>query len=140
MSTFHHQRLIAAAPAQIFAAMADPARLARWWGPAGFRNTFQHFDFAAGGRWQFVMHGPDGQDYPNESTFLEITPTLVHLRHVCAPYFELRIELQATAGGTLVDWRQVFDDPQVAAAVKSIVEPANEQNLDRLAAEVAGTV
>lgn len=137
MTIFHHQRQIPATPAQIHAAMADPARLARWWGPAGFRNTFQQFDFREGGRWQFVMHGPDGRDYPNESEFVEITPTLVRLRHVCAPFFELRIGLTATAGGTLVDWRQTFDDPQVAAAVRAIVEPANEQNLDRLAAEVA---
>jgi hypothetical protein len=31
----------------------------------------------------------------------------------------------------------VFDNPEVAAAVRHIVEPANEQNLARLAAEVA---
>lgn len=136
MTSFHHQRLLPAAPAQVFAAIADPARLARWWGPAGFRNSFQQFDFRVGGRWQFTMHGPDGTDYPNESEFLHIAPELVKLRHVCAPFFELSIELQPRGQGTLVDWLQVFDDPQVAAAVRSIVEPANEQNLDRLAAEL----
>ncbi len=137
MTSFHHQRLIPATPAQVFAAIADPARLARWWGPAGFRNSFQHFDFRVGGRWQFTMHGPDGRDYPNESAFLHIAPDLVKLRHVCAPFFELSIGLQPQGQGTLVDWLQVFDDPQVATAVRAIVEPANEQNLDRLAAELA---
>ena len=83
------------------------------------------------------MHGPDGRDYPNESEFLHIAPDLVKLRHVCAPFFELSIALRPQARGTLVDWLQVFDDPQVAAAVRAIVEPANEQNLDRLAAELA---
>ena len=33
-------------------------------------------------------------------------------------------------------WTQVFDDPAVAKTVRPIVEPANEQNLDRLAAAV----
>jgi hypothetical protein len=36
----------------------------------------------------------------------------------------------------LVEWVQAFDSPEVAAAVRHIVEPANEQNLDRLTAEV----
>lgn len=25
-----------------------------------------------GGQWRFVMRGPDGTDYPNESVFLEM--------------------------------------------------------------------
>ena len=137
MTHFHHQRELPATPEQVFDAIADPARLARWWGPAGFRNSFHHFDFRVGGRWQFTMHGPDGQDYPNESEFLAITPSLVRLRHVCAPFFELSIALEPCPGGTRVDWLQVFDDPAVAAAVRPIVEPANEQNLDRLSAELA---
>jgi uncharacterized protein YndB with AHSA1/START domain len=41
--------------------------LSRWWGPAGFTNTFEVCEFKKGGRWSFVMHGPDGRNYPNES-------------------------------------------------------------------------
>jgi hypothetical protein len=44
--------------------------------------------------------------------------------------------LEGTSAGTLVTWEQVFDDPAVANAIRHIVEPANEQNLDRLTAEV----
>ena len=40
------------------------------------------------------------------------------------------------ATGTRVHWSQVFEDADVAAAVAHIVEPANEENLTRLAAEV----
>jgi hypothetical protein len=40
--------------------------------------------------------------------------------------------LTAVNAGTHLQWQQVFDDPQIAQAVKAIVEPANEQNLDRL--------
>jgi hypothetical protein len=32
-----------------------------------------------------------------------------------------------------------FDDPAEAARIRPVVEPANEQNLDRLAALLSGT-
>jgi len=137
-SSFQHRRCLTATPGAVFAAIADPARLARWWGPAGFTNTFQAFTFQTGGRWTFTMHGPDGQDYANEAVFAEIVPDArVRIRHTCPPLFDLTITLHATPAGTEVSWVQQFDDPAVAAAVRHIVEPANEQNLDRLAAELA---
>jgi hypothetical protein len=36
-----------------------------------------------------------------------------------------------------LQWQQVFDDAQIAQAVKAIVELANEQNLDRLSRVLA---
>ncbi|MES2508405.1 MAG: SRPBCC family protein [Pseudomonadota bacterium] len=138
MTTFKTSRVFAATPEAVYAAFAAPERLARWWGPDGFRNTFETFDFKPGGLWRFTMHGPNGADYPNESTFVTLEPdrTIV-LRHTNQPHFQLTIGLEATAGGTLVTWAQAFDDSDVAARVKHIVEPANEQNLDRWEAEVA---
>jgi uncharacterized protein YndB with AHSA1/START domain len=137
-TTFTHQRLIAATPTQVFAAMADAQRLARWWGPDGFTNTFSVFEFKAGGAWHFTMHGPDGTNYPNESELTEIVPNRrCVVRHVVAPLFTLAIDLHAEGEGTRVEWRQTFDEDKVAEAVRHIVEPANEQNLSRLAREVA---
>jgi uncharacterized protein YndB with AHSA1/START domain len=146
MTTFQTSRDIPADPAAVFAAIAVPERLARWWGPDGFRNTFETFDFKPGGIWQFTMHGPDGSSYPNLSRFVGIEPERrVVIDHVCEPFFRLTVELlpmgtpsaAGKATSTLVRWTQVFDNPEVAAAVRHIVEPANEQNLARLAAEVA---
>jgi uncharacterized protein YndB with AHSA1/START domain len=133
-TTFAHERLIDASPEAVFAAIEDPARLAVWWGPDGFTNTFSVFEFQAGGRWTFTMHGPDGAHYPNQSEFTEVVPgRRVVVRHLSLPHFSLSIDLQAQGEGTRVEWRQVFDDDQTAAAVRHIVEPANEQNLARLA-------
>jgi uncharacterized protein YndB with AHSA1/START domain len=53
-------------------AMTDPKHLVQWWGPNGFTTTIQEMDFRRGGKWTLVMHGPDGTDYPNFSTFQEI--------------------------------------------------------------------
>lgn len=60
MYTFSNSRVLTAAPEDVFAAMADPQRLARWWGPAGFCNEFEVCEFCEGGRWVFTMVGPDG--------------------------------------------------------------------------------
>lgn len=137
MAPFNTSCDIPAPAAQVFAAMANPERLARWWGPAGFTNTFHVCEFTPGGRWSFTMHGPDGSQYPNECVFAEIdAPSRLVIRHVCVPLFGLAITLTPSATGTTVAWEQVFDNADVARQVAHIVEPANEQNLDRLTAEV----
>ncbi len=38
----------------VFNAWEDPQLLAKWWWPTGFTNTFQEFEFRAGGKWIFV--------------------------------------------------------------------------------------
>ncbi len=138
MSTFTSTRNLDATPAAVFAAIGDPARLAKWWGPDGFSNRFEVFEFRPGGKWVFDMIGPDGRVYPNESVFDEIeADRRVVIRHVCLPHFTLTITLEPTPGGTQVHWQQVFADAAVADAIRHIVAPANEQNLDRLVVEVS---
>ena len=84
------------------------------------------------------MHGPDGTNYPNESEFIEIIPNeKVELRHICEPFFTLTIQIEETENGSNVSWVQEFDSEEVAGRVAHIVIPANEQNLDRLAAEIS---
>lgn len=137
MTTFNTSREIPARVEDVFAAISDPQRLARWWGPAGFTNTFSVCEFENGGRWSFIMHGPDGRNYPNENVFAEIeAPRKVIVRHVVEPLFRLTIVLAPSAAGTVVSWSQAFESAEVASRVESIVVPANEQNLDRLSAEV----
>ena len=123
---------------QVFRAIAEPERLARWWGPAGFRNTFDRFEFRPGGEWTFTMHGPDGKDYPNQSRFESIDPPRgLVLRHVNAPHFRLHMALTEEGGGTRLHWRQVFDDARVREQLAPVCVPSNEQNFDRLEAELA---
>jgi len=137
MSVFRHSRNIPASPESVFAAIQDPARLARWWGPDGFTNTFQAFEFREGGAWLFTMHGPDGTEYPNQSEFLEIVPNrLVRIQHLNLPRFELAIALETSATGTLVSWVGVLENHEFAENMRQFLETANEQNLDRLALEV----
>lgn len=131
--TMRTSRILPFSPSAIFAAFARPELLAQWWGPEGFTNTFEVFEFKPGGKWQFVMHGPDGKRYLNESVFAQLEPnSKVVIEHVCTPLFILAIQLIPVENGTQINWEQVFADEATAQAVKNIVEPANEQNLDRL--------
>jgi uncharacterized protein YndB with AHSA1/START domain len=140
--SFRTSREIAADPSKVFAGFKDPARLAAWWGPAGFTNSFDVCEFKPGGLWSYVMHGPDGKAYRNESVFREIEPDRrIVVEHVSLPKYVLTVILQPTPdGGTLVEWDQAFEKPKVADAIAHIVVPANEQNLDRLFAEVMRTL
>jgi uncharacterized protein YndB with AHSA1/START domain/GNAT superfamily N-acetyltransferase len=136
--TFRTQRTLPFAPQAVYAAFEVPQRLAAWWGPEGFSNTFETFDFAVGGAWRFVMHGPDGRSYPNRNVFQALEPARrVVIRHDGPPYFTLTVLLAPADGGTRVQWEQVFDDAATAQAVAPVVVPANEQNLDRLARVLA---
>ena len=138
--TMRTSRTLPFSPTTVYGAFASPDLLARWWGPDGFSNTFELFEFKVGGKWKFIMHGPDGQNYPNESVFAQLElGSKVVIEHVCVPYFTLTVILVPVSGGTLVSWEQVFVDAKTAQAVKHIVEPANEQNLDRMTRVLATT-
>jgi uncharacterized protein YndB with AHSA1/START domain len=132
-STFHTERTLPFSPQAVYNAFASAEVLATWWGPDGFTNEFETFEFQVGGRWTFVMVGPDGACYPNQNVFTELDPaSRVVIRHDGQPFFTLTVQLTQVTDGTHLQWQQVFDDVQIAQAVKAMVEPANEQNLNRL--------
>ncbi len=131
---------IAASAEQVYAAMSNPARVARWWGPDGFTNTIHQFDFRPGGTWLLTMHGPDGKDYPNESRFTRLAASrLFEIEHLSGHHFILTIDLRPSGHGTQVQWRQAFDTVEHYERIAQFVALANEQNLQRLAAEVLGS-
>ena len=137
MKTFETTRDIKASIKDVFAAFTDAERLARWWGPNGFTNTFHVCEFETGGRWIYTMHSSHGGNPENESIFeLVDAPRKVVIRHISIPVYTLTIELISSDMGTTIKWTQIFDDEAVANRIAKVVIPANEQNLDRLTAEV----
>jgi uncharacterized protein YndB with AHSA1/START domain len=56
----------------VFEAWVNPKHIIHWWGPTGFTNTFHEMDVKPGGVWRFIMHGPDGKDYPNRIVFKKV--------------------------------------------------------------------
>lgn len=132
-AVIHTERVLPAHPRKVFVAFEQPELLALWWGPKGFTNTFEQFEFVPGGKWVFVMHGPNGANYANESVFREIQPdTRIVIEHVVNPWFRLTVTLTARGDETHLAWDQEFESPEVAAKMRPLGETANEQVLDRL--------
>ena len=131
-------RVIDAPRELVFKAWTDPEHLAQWWGPKGFTNTFQEFDMRPGGAWRFVMHGPDGVDYKNKSVFVEIVrPERIVFKHVSGPQFQVTATFTEQAGKSRLIFRMLFDTAAECAKVMGFAVEANEQNFDRLEAQLA---
>jgi uncharacterized protein YndB with AHSA1/START domain len=133
-----NQRVIPFTQEETFQAYANPDRLARWWGPNGFTNTFEVFEFQQGGNWKFVMRGPDGKSYDNECVFRTISPhQRIVIEHTCAPHFVLTVTLdKVSAQETRIFWRQRFDTPEIRDNLAKLCQGFNEQNFDRMVAEL----
>jgi uncharacterized protein YndB with AHSA1/START domain len=126
-------RLLSTPVNTVWKAITTPELLAQWWGPDGFTNTFEHIEIKPDGAWNFVMRGPDGSHFKNESTFEEvIDQERIVIRHISHPKFRLTISLTENESKTLVDWIMVFDNASDLERARAIVIPANEQNLNRL--------
>lgn len=113
-----------------------------WWGPDGFSTTTHAIDVRTGGTWVYIMHGPDGQDYPNAMTFLDIVPhERIAYRHGASlspdpeADFETVITLEESDGGTRVTLTSTFSNDatrdRVARAFGAV--EGGRQHLENLA-------
>jgi uncharacterized protein YndB with AHSA1/START domain len=127
----------------VFEAFTDVRHLSRWWGPTGFTTTTRAFAFREGGAWDFVMHGPDGSDYPSWITWYEITPAeriaLMHGESAQDPdAFETILTFADHGETTEITMRTVF--PTAALRDRAVEEyhavEGGSQTLDSLAAYV----
>lgn len=140
-NTITTTRTINASPEQVFKAWTHPHYLAKWWGPKDFKNTFQKFDLRPGGEWNFIMHGPNGANYPNSSTFVEISvPEKIVFNHVSNPVFQVVATFQEAGGQTKLTFEQIFKTSEDFEKLKGLATGANEQNIDRLEAVVGDMI
>lgn len=126
-------RLIHAPASVVFNAFSDPEKLKHWWGPKGFTNTIEQFEFKRGGAWKFVMHHPNGTAYPNLSEFTQIIENqkIVFIHHEPIHRFEMTLGYETIGDQTKFSYTMVFDNEEVQK-IKSFLLSANEENFDRL--------
>ena len=75
-------RLLNAPPELVWEVWTKPEHITHWWGPVGFTTTTHEMNIKPGGVWRFMMHGPDGRDYPNKIVFIEVVkPELLVYKH-----------------------------------------------------------
>lgn len=134
-----NERSFATDRATLFAAFSDPARLEKWWGPHGFTNRIEKFDFVNGGTWIVVMASSAGTDFENHWTFEDIRPDerIVVFHHSPMHAFGLEIGFYDTDVGTRLTWRMSFEDTEDNREIEKFLSAANEQNFDRLQAHLS---
>jgi uncharacterized protein YndB with AHSA1/START domain len=122
----------------VFRAWTDPDHLKAWWGPKGFTNTFNTFDLKAGGRWSFIMHGPDKGNYKNECIFRVVRgPELLVWDRESKPIFQVEVIFQEiSANETKVIFKQKFQSAEECDKLRKYVPEKNEENMDRLEGEL----
>ncbi|CAH0119691.1 hypothetical protein PAE9249_02197 [Paenibacillus sp. CECT 9249] len=123
----------------VFEAWTKEEHLSKWWGPQGFTTTFQKFDMKPGGTWQFIMHSPDGVDFPNTNDFVEVvTPERIVFKHAVFPHFLATAIFEDLGGKTKLTYRTVFEETSATFdKVKTYAVPGAEQTMDRLEEHLA---
>ncbi|RYD70879.1 MAG: ATPase [Sphingobacteriales bacterium] len=119
---------------KVFKAWSDPEQLKAWWGPKGFTNTFETFDFHPGGRWKFVMHGPEKGNYKNEAEFIAIEePEFIYWKRISQPLFRVCATFEDAGNqNTKLTFRMIFDSVEECEKLKPFVVDKNEENFDKL--------
>ncbi|MDO8994676.1 SRPBCC family protein [Daejeonella sp.] len=121
-----------------FRAWSEPEHLKNWWGPAGFTNTFNEFDFRVGGKWSFIMHGPEKGNYPNECEFIKIEkPSIIAWKRFSKPHFQVVTTFeQVSDDKTKIVFKMLFNSAEECGKLKPFVVDKNEENFDKLEVEL----
>jgi uncharacterized protein YndB with AHSA1/START domain len=142
-------RTLKAPRALVWKMFSDPYHLAQWWGPAGFTNRVEKFDFRTGGKWLHVMIGPDGKELPTDNDIVEVTPPRrIVFRNAPAdlkifgdnppPGFTKTLTFDEVEGGTLLKLVCTFDKPEHKDAVtRRGFRQGTDQSFDKLEAHLA---
>jgi uncharacterized protein YndB with AHSA1/START domain len=123
----------------VWEAWTDPRQAAHWWGPRGFTITTHSKDLRPGGSWVYIMHGPDGEDYPNKAQYLEVEPCsrLVYdhgANDDRGPLFRVNVAFTEVNGKTKMDMSMTLPTPQSAEETKKFIKKAGgDATWDRLA-------
>ena len=123
----------------VFDAWTDAKHVGNWWGPRGFTTTTHEMDVRPGGVWRLTMHGPDGVDYQNKITYLEVAkPERLVYDHGGAGA-RVTVTFEDQAGKTRLTMRMVFQSAKARDGVvkkHNAIEGAN-QTLDRFGEQLA---
>ena len=134
MRSMYVTRILNAPIDLVWQAWTEPDRIAKWWGPVGFTNTIQRMDVRPGGDWEFIMHGPDGTNYPNLNSYVEV----IHHRKIVmehkSPKFLTTVIFTPQGQETMLSWCVAFEDVETRDKIVKAVnaDEGLRQNVDKL--------
>ncbi len=123
----------------VWDAWTDVDKKSNWWGPRGFTITTKSVDFKIGGKWIYTMHGPDGVDYPNITTYHEIIPfkKLVYDHggnEERQKLFTVTVTFSEELNHTIMNMIMSFDTKEIARDMEKFIKDAGgNATWDRLA-------
>ncbi|SEK57074.1 Uncharacterized conserved protein YndB, AHSA1/START domain [Aquimarina amphilecti] len=56
----------------VWQAWTQPEHIAQWWGPKGMKTKVLSHDFNIGGKWEYSMLMPDGNEFIADGVYIEI--------------------------------------------------------------------
>lgn len=128
----------------VFKAWTEREHIDQWWGPTGFRNETLAMEVRPGGMWRYIMHGPDGVDYPNRVVYSEVVaPERLVYRHGSdidndPAAFQVTVTFAAQGNQTHLTMRMVFTTvAQRQEVIRYGAVEGGQQTLGRLAAYLA---
>lgn len=123
----------------VWEAWTDLKHVEKWWGPRGFSITTKSKDLRPGGKWIYTMHGPDGTDYSNITTYHEVVPyqKLVYdhgANEKRDKLFTVTVTFKEEKGKTVMAMTMAVATADEAKAMKAFIKQANGNSTwDRLA-------
>ena len=122
----------------VFRVWTDMEHVGKWWGPTGFTNTILEMEVREGGMWRFIMHGPDGVDYPNLIEFQEVVKperlVFAHGSDEDPGQFQVTVIFEEENYSTKITMRMVFrskEERDMVVEKYGAIE-GNKQTMDRL--------
>ena len=134
-----------ATPERVWQLWADPRQLERWWGPPSYPATVDSHDLRLGGRVDYHMTGPEGDQPRGFWTLLEVEPPhSLSFRdgfsnpdgseNTDLPGTESRVRIEAIDGGrTRMEFLSIFPSTE---AMEQLVAMGMEQGLTEAVGQI----
>ncbi len=133
-----------ASPDRVWQLWADPRQLERWWGPPTYPATVTAHDLRPGGRVEYHMTGPEGDQPRGYWEVLEVeAPHRIVLRDGFAnadgtpnpdlPLMEMRVTIAADGARTRMSIETVFPD---TAAMEQVLAMGMEEGMAQAVGQI----
>jgi uncharacterized protein YndB with AHSA1/START domain len=115
------ERTVDVPPELVWKAWTEPRHMVKWFTPKPWSTRSADVDLRPGGRFNFVMISPDGQEHPNFGCLLEVVPNrrlawtdalIEGYRPSGKPFMSAIVELAPAGKGTLYRATAIHGDEE----------------------------